>query len=54
MVATAALQFWAAPVCPYAQRGWIALKETGAVQCCAGAAAAGALAALDALQAALL
>lgn len=25
-----ALQFWAAPVCPYAQRGWIALKETGA------------------------
>lgn len=30
-VATMALQFWAAPVCPYAQRGWIALKETGAL-----------------------
>jgi glutathione S-transferase len=29
-MATMALQFWAAPVCPYAQRGWIALKETGA------------------------
>ena len=24
------MQFYAAPVCPYAQRGYIALKETGA------------------------
>lgn len=30
-VATMTLQFWAAPVCPYAQRGWIALQETGAL-----------------------
>ena len=26
----ATMQFYAAPVCPYAQRGYIALKETGA------------------------
>lgn len=30
MTTAAAMQFWAAPVCPYAQRGWIALKETKA------------------------
>lgn len=30
MAAGSKLQFWAAPVCPYAQRGWIALTEAGA------------------------
>ncbi|KAI3427050.1 hypothetical protein D9Q98_006991 [Chlorella vulgaris] len=29
VTAAAGMQFWAARVCPYAQRGYIALKETG-------------------------